>query len=165
MLPAVARATALDRARQSSTDKHLVALWLHGRPAHTQRAYRADVTRFLAFVATPLATVTLGHVQAFADSLTGLGTQLQVAQAGRGEIAVLFRPPPRLPGVRRRPRRQAAPSQGHPRRADPYRGRRSPHAGARARAAQSGPAATAVHRRPAHIGDCRPQMARSAAAH
>jgi integrase/recombinase XerD len=56
----------------TGADPKLVALWLHGRPAHTQRAYRADVDRFLTFVATTLATVTLGDVQAFADSLMGL---------------------------------------------------------------------------------------------
>src|ERR687886_130930 len=57
--------------RQASTDAHLVELWLHGRSPHTQRAYRADSDRFLTFVARPLSTVTLGDVQAFADSLTG----------------------------------------------------------------------------------------------
>src|SRR5436309_1917702 len=46
-------------------------MWLHGRPAHTQRAYRADVDKFLGFVARPLPMVTLGDVQAFSDSLTG----------------------------------------------------------------------------------------------
>jgi integrase/recombinase XerD len=60
-----------DASRQDS-DEHLVKLWLHGRPPHTKRAYRADVDRFLAFVTTPLATVTLGDVQAFSDSLAGL---------------------------------------------------------------------------------------------
>jgi integrase/recombinase XerD len=58
--------------RWSDNDAHLVDLWLHGRSPHTQRAYRADVARFLAFVASPLATVTLGDVQAFSDSLAGL---------------------------------------------------------------------------------------------
>src|SRR4051794_427730 len=58
--------------RESSADIRLIQLWLHGRSTHTQRAYRADVDRFLAFMATPLATVTLGDVQAFADSLEGL---------------------------------------------------------------------------------------------
>src|SRR5216683_6064564 len=58
--------------RHASSDGQLVELWLHGRPPHTQRAYRADVDRFLAFVAVPLATVTLGDVQAFSDSLNGL---------------------------------------------------------------------------------------------
>ncbi len=56
-------------ARQTSTDQQLVELWLHGRSPHTQRAYRADVVRFLAFAATPLPTVTLGDLQAFANAL------------------------------------------------------------------------------------------------
>jgi len=55
--------------RQAMRDDQLVNLWLHGRSRHTQRAYRADVARFLAFVATPLPTVTLGDLQAFADAL------------------------------------------------------------------------------------------------
>ncbi len=58
--------------RHEETDQYLVELWLHGRSPHTQRAYRADVDRFLAFVTAPLATVTLGDVQAFSDSLAGL---------------------------------------------------------------------------------------------
>jgi len=56
-------------ARQASNDQYVVELWLHGRSPHTQRAYRADVARFLAFVATSLPTVTLGDLQAFADAL------------------------------------------------------------------------------------------------
>src|SRR5918912_3253159 len=55
-----------------STDAQLVQLWLHGRSPHTQRAYRADAERFLAFVARPLRAVTLGDLQAFADALEGL---------------------------------------------------------------------------------------------
>ncbi len=50
-------------------DIQLVELWLHGRGPHTQRAYRADVDRFLAFVAKPLPAVTRGDLQAFADTL------------------------------------------------------------------------------------------------
>jgi integrase/recombinase XerD len=64
--------TVLAHSRQASADQQLVELWLHGRPTHTQRAYRADIDRFLAFVATPLTAVTLGDVQSFADSLEGL---------------------------------------------------------------------------------------------
>ncbi len=55
-----------------TTDAQLVDLWLHGRSDHTQRAYCSDADRFFAFVGRPLATVTLGDVQAFADSLEGL---------------------------------------------------------------------------------------------
>jgi integrase/recombinase XerD len=52
---------------QASTDAQLVALWLHGRPATTQRAYAREVRTFLAAVGKPLAAVTLGDLQAFAD--------------------------------------------------------------------------------------------------
>ena len=31
---------------QAHSDDQLVAIWLHGRSTHTQRAYRADVARF-----------------------------------------------------------------------------------------------------------------------
>ncbi len=64
--PSVPLSTLL---RQAATDEQLVALWLHGCSLHTQRAYRADVARFLAFVAEPLPAVTLGDLQAFADAL------------------------------------------------------------------------------------------------
>ncbi len=58
--------------RQAYSDAQAIELWLHGRGPHTQRAYRADVGRFLAHVGRPLPQVTLGDVQAFADSLLGL---------------------------------------------------------------------------------------------
>jgi site-specific recombinase XerD len=50
-------------------DAQLLSLWLHGRSAHTARSYGADVTRFLAHVRKPLAAVTLGDLQAWADTL------------------------------------------------------------------------------------------------
>jgi integrase/recombinase XerD len=53
-------------------EPRLIDLWLHGRSPHTQRAYRADVERFQAFVEKPVAQVTLIDVQGFADSLTDL---------------------------------------------------------------------------------------------
>jgi integrase/recombinase XerD len=67
--PVVTAARQSDR--QAATDTQLVSLWLHGRPAHTQRAYTADAQRFLAFVGS-LGACTLRDVQAFADSLQGL---------------------------------------------------------------------------------------------
>jgi hypothetical protein len=57
------------RSDEAASDEHMVALWLHGRPAHTQRAYRADSGRFLAFVDRSLSTVTVGDVQDFVDTL------------------------------------------------------------------------------------------------
>ena len=57
---------------QADTDGQVLALWLHGRSKHTQRAYSTKAGRFLAFAMKPLVRVSLGDVQAFADSLTGL---------------------------------------------------------------------------------------------
>jgi len=79
MTQALARTTVgAPRVQQVDTDWQLVNLWLHGRSPHTQRAYRADVDRFLAFVATPLPTVTLGDLQAFADSLEDLAPSSRI---------------------------------------------------------------------------------------
>ena len=58
--------------RQANSDSQAIDLWLHGRGPHSQRAYRADVGRFLVHVGRPLPQVTLGDVQDFADSLLGL---------------------------------------------------------------------------------------------
>lgn len=57
---------------QVGADAHLVDLWLHGRSRHTQRAFRADIARFLVGVEKPLVQVTVGDLQAFADSLAQL---------------------------------------------------------------------------------------------
>jgi Site-specific recombinase XerD len=65
---------------QTSSDSRLIALWLHGRSPHTQRAYEADTKRFLAFVGRPLEQVTLGDLQDFADSLG------ELAPASRARI-------------------------------------------------------------------------------
>jgi integrase/recombinase XerD len=62
---------------QAGSDAHLVSLWLHGRPAHTQRAYRRDAARFLAIVDRPLRQVAVGDVQAFIDTLQELAPASQ----------------------------------------------------------------------------------------
>jgi len=71
-------AAGMVSSEQVLSDDHLIALWLHGRSVHTQRAYRADVERFLHYVARPLRAVTLGDLQAFADSLGKLAPASQV---------------------------------------------------------------------------------------
>lgn len=63
-----------------SADDQLVALWLHGRCPNTQSTYQAGARRFLAHAGRPLAQVTLGDLQAFADSLASL------APATRGKV-------------------------------------------------------------------------------
>jgi hypothetical protein len=60
--------TSSERFSVSRVQFHSSAHRLHGHPAHTRRAYRADVDRFLTFVATPLAIVALGDVQAFSPT-------------------------------------------------------------------------------------------------
>jgi integrase/recombinase XerD len=50
----------------------LIALWLHGRSPHTQRAYASDVARLCAKSSKPLAALTLADLQSFADSLAGM---------------------------------------------------------------------------------------------
>ncbi len=64
--------TATIIPQQADTDAHLIDLWLYGRSPRTQRAYRADVTRFLDFTGKLLRAVTLGDLQRFAASLQDL---------------------------------------------------------------------------------------------
>lgn len=57
--------------QQADSDQHLIALWLHGKSVHSQRAYLADVEKFMAYVGKPLQAVMLGDLQQFMDSLAG----------------------------------------------------------------------------------------------
>ncbi len=70
--PPAPSAAPVATVAQATSDDHLIALWLHNRSAHTQRAYRADIARFQAHVAAPFRALTLGALQDFADSLAGL---------------------------------------------------------------------------------------------
>ncbi|MEW6031539.1 MAG: tyrosine-type recombinase/integrase [Bacillota bacterium] len=53
-----------------NSDEKLVAMWLHGRPEHTRRAYAGDVARLFANAGKGLRELTLTDLQAFADSLS-----------------------------------------------------------------------------------------------
>ena len=64
-------------AAAAVADRQQIALWLHGRSPATQRAYRDDAERFLAFVAKPLRDVSLGDLQNYQDSLAALATSSQ----------------------------------------------------------------------------------------
>ncbi|HBN74924.1 MAG TPA: integrase [Planctomycetaceae bacterium] len=55
--------------QQADTDEHLIELWLHGRPVHTQRAYRRETDRFIKHVNKSLRLVKLADIQTFADDL------------------------------------------------------------------------------------------------
>lgn len=71
LIPHAAGTLVVPAARPIATpqDEQLLQLWLHGRSIHTQDAYRRDIGRFLVFTAKPLAHITLGDIQAFADTL------------------------------------------------------------------------------------------------
>jgi integrase/recombinase XerD len=55
--------------KQAESDEQLISLWLHGRSKHTQRAYNADMVKFLKSVYKPFQKITLGDLQSFADEL------------------------------------------------------------------------------------------------
>jgi integrase/recombinase XerD len=73
----------------ASSDNQLVEIWLHGRSRHTQRAYAADVARFLAGAGKPLPAVTLSDLQNFADTLTDLApaTRYRILSAVKSLLA------------------------------------------------------------------------------
>ena len=55
--------------KQADNDKQVAAMWLHDKAPGTQRIYRTDIIRFLSFAGKPLSTITIGDIQAFADTL------------------------------------------------------------------------------------------------
>lgn len=56
------------------SDQQLIDLWLHGKSANTQQAYRRDIAYLLAFLGgKSLQTVTLNDVQAFDAALRQQG--------------------------------------------------------------------------------------------
>lgn len=59
---------------ECKNNDELIDLWLHGKSPHSQRAYRQDLSCFLAFVEMkPLPQVTLNDVQAFASAMSAQG--------------------------------------------------------------------------------------------
>ena len=72
-------AVPVQMPRQVDNDRHLVKLWLHGRPHTTLVVYSERVDEFLAFLGgKPLQFVTLGDLQDFADTLSQLAPSSQV---------------------------------------------------------------------------------------
>src|SRR5581483_7152790 len=69
------------------SDSELVRLWLGTKTSpDTRRAYQAEASRFLTFTGKPLASATLGDLQAFAEVL-GQGS-LQPASQNRALTAI-----------------------------------------------------------------------------
>jgi site-specific recombinase XerD len=67
-----------DAIRQADSDRQMIALWLNKSSSpRTRKNYSAWADRFIAFVAKPLAQVTVGDIQAFAQSLQGMAPASQ----------------------------------------------------------------------------------------
>jgi integrase/recombinase XerD len=82
--------SGIETVRQADSDDQLVALWLHGRPEHTQRAYRAEVDRFILYVAKPLRSVRLVDIQGFNDHLNESGLKPSSVHRAMSAVKSLF---------------------------------------------------------------------------
>lgn len=79
-----------DATRQADSDGQLIALWLHGRPDHTQRAYQAEVDRFVLYTDKPLRSVKLVDLQTFAKHLGESGLKPSSIHRAMSAIKSLF---------------------------------------------------------------------------
>jgi integrase/recombinase XerD len=75
---------------QADSDEHLIALWLHGRAEHTQRAYRTEAERFVDYVGKPLRSVTLGDVQGYTDHLSRASLKPSSVHRAMSAVKSLF---------------------------------------------------------------------------
>jgi integrase/recombinase XerD len=73
---------------QAENDNQVLAMWLHGRPKTTTRAYFYEIQRMLSEVGKPLQRITLGDLQGCIDNLTGLSPASQAR--GINAIKSLF---------------------------------------------------------------------------
>lgn len=72
MTTAIISTQPANMTQQAHSDGQLIGLWLHGRPAGTQRMYSEAAGRLADVVGKPLQAVTLADLQGFADSLAAL---------------------------------------------------------------------------------------------
>jgi integrase/recombinase XerD len=62
----------VEQVAQADNDNQVIAMWLHGRPQTTQRAYAYEVQGMLVKVRKPLGRITLGDLQGYFDTLSEL---------------------------------------------------------------------------------------------
>ena len=82
--------TATTRVAQADDDLHLIGLWLHGKSAHSQGAYKRDVDQFIDFVDLPLSQVRLQHFWQWADQLRACGLALNSQARKLAAVKSLF---------------------------------------------------------------------------
>ena len=73
----VRESSQMGQVAQADNDNQVLALWLHGRPQTTQRAYIYEVKALLAVVGKPLKAITLGDLQGYFTGLAGLASASQ----------------------------------------------------------------------------------------
>ena len=73
----VRASSQMGQVPQADNDNQVVALWLHGRPQTTQRAYFYEVKALMAVVGKPLKAITLGDLQGYFTGLAGLASASQ----------------------------------------------------------------------------------------
>ena len=73
----VRASSQMGQVPQADNDNQVVALWLHGRPQTTQRAYVYEVKALMAVVGKPLKAITLGDLQGYFTGLAGLASASQ----------------------------------------------------------------------------------------
>jgi site-specific recombinase XerD len=73
----VMESSQVGQVAQADNDNQVVAMWLHGRPQTTQRAYVYEVQGMLLAVGKPLRRISLGDLQGYFDTLAGLSPASQ----------------------------------------------------------------------------------------
>lgn len=78
---------------QADTDQQVIAMWLYGKSANTQMAYRGDIQRFCLAVPNPLRQITLGMVQTYLSSQQHLAaaTQARTVNALKSLFSFAYR--------------------------------------------------------------------------
>ena len=67
----------MGQVAQADNDNQVLTMWLHGRPATTQRAYAYEVKALQAVVGKPLKAITLGDLQGYFSGLADLAPASQ----------------------------------------------------------------------------------------
>lgn len=71
------QAGEVGQVRQAENDTQVIAMWLHGRPVTTARAYGYEVGALLAVMVKPLNRITLGDLQGYFSTLATLAPASQ----------------------------------------------------------------------------------------
>jgi site-specific recombinase XerD len=73
----VRESSQVGQVAQADNDNQVLAMWLHGRPQTTQRAYAYELQGMLLTLDKPLRMVSLSDLQGYFDTLAGLSPASQ----------------------------------------------------------------------------------------